>query len=108
MSSRTSKRQLRRPQASRTIRPSEVTTMTWRFARRVGTVLDAACLVAGIARMRVHDLRHAHASLWLMAGGSLADVQRNLGHSTPVLTSETAISARTIGSRRWITACHWD
>jgi len=35
------------------------------------------------------DLRHAHASLWLMAGGSLADVQRNLGHSTPVLTSET-------------------
>ena len=31
----------------------------------------------------------AHASLWLMAGGSLADVQRNLGHSTPVLTSET-------------------
>jgi integrase len=34
-------------------------------------------------------LRHAHASLWLMAGGSLANVQRNLGHSTPVLTSET-------------------
>ena len=24
-----------------------------------------------------------------MAGGSLADVQRNLGRSTPVLTSET-------------------
>jgi hypothetical protein len=24
-----------------------------------------------------------------MSGGSLADVQRNLGHSTPVLTSET-------------------
>jgi integrase len=39
--------------------------------------------------MRVHDLRHAHASLWLMAGGSIADVQRNLGHSTPVLTTET-------------------
>jgi hypothetical protein len=39
--------------------------------------------------MRVHDLRHVHASLWLMASGSLADVQRNLGHSTPVLTSET-------------------
>ena len=56
---------------------------------RMGVVLDAACKAAGIARMRVHDLRHAHASLWLMAGGSLADVQRNLGHSTPVLTSET-------------------
>lgn len=24
-----------------------------------------------------------------MAGGTLTDVQRNLGHSTPVLTSET-------------------
>ena len=58
-------------------------------AVRVGDVLDAACKAAGIPRMRVHDLRHAHASLWLMAGGSLADVQRNLGHSTPVLTSET-------------------
>jgi integrase len=39
--------------------------------------------------MCVHDLRHAHASLWLMSGGSLADVQRNLGHTSPVLTSET-------------------
>jgi integrase len=56
---------------------------------RMGGVLDVACNAAGIPRMRVHDMRHAHASLWLMAGGSLADVQRNLGHSTPVLTSET-------------------
>ena len=56
---------------------------------KVGEILDAACARARIPRMRAHDLRHAHASLWLMAGGSLADVQRNLGHSTPVLTSET-------------------
>jgi integrase len=56
---------------------------------RLSTVLDSACKAAGVARMRIHDLRHAHASLWLMAGGSLADVQRNLGHSTPMLTSET-------------------
>jgi integrase len=56
---------------------------------KIGLILDAACGRAGIVRMRTHDLRHAHASLWLMAGGSLADVQRNLGHSTPVLTSET-------------------
>ena len=56
---------------------------------KIGEILDTACARAGIPRMRAHDLRHAHASLWLMAGGSLADVQRNLGHSTPVLTSET-------------------
>jgi integrase len=56
---------------------------------RLHKILDGACARSGVARRRVHDLRHAHASLWLMAGGSLADVQRNLGHSTPVLTSET-------------------
>lgn len=56
---------------------------------KIGAILDGACKRAKIPRMRIHDLRHAHASLWLMAGGSLADVQRNLGHSTPVLTSET-------------------
>lgn len=56
---------------------------------RLANVLNPACTAAGVARMRVHDLRHAHASLWLMSGGSLADVQRNLGHSSPVLTSET-------------------
>lgn len=52
-------------------------------------VLDGACKAAGVPRMRIHDLRHAHASLWLMSGGTIADVQRNLGHSTPVLTTET-------------------
>jgi integrase len=56
---------------------------------RLRPFLDAACKAVGLPRMRVHDLRHAHASLWLMAGGSLSDVQRNLGHSTPMLTSET-------------------
>jgi integrase len=48
---------------------------------RLAAILDSACTAARVDRMRVHDLRHAHASLWLMAGGSLADVQRNLGHS---------------------------
>jgi len=55
----------------------------------LAVILNAACTAAGVPRMRVHDLRHAHASLWLMGGGTIADVQRNLGHSTPVLTTET-------------------
>lgn len=58
-------------------------------AVKLGPILDEACKAAGVPRMRVHDLRHAHASLWLMAGGTIADVQRNLGHSTPILTTET-------------------
>lgn len=56
---------------------------------RLAKVMDAACSATGVRRMRIHDLRHAHASLWLMAGGTLTDVQRNLGHSTPVLTAST-------------------
>jgi integrase len=55
----------------------------------LGTVLDAVCKAAGVRRMRVHDLRHANASLWLMNGGSLTDVQHNLGHSSPLVTSES-------------------
>lgn len=51
-------------------------------------MLDTACDAVGVPRMRVHDLRHACASLWLMARGTLADVQRNLGHSTPVITDQ--------------------
>ena len=58
-------------------------------ARTPQVVLRTACKAAGVPPMRLHDLRHAHAGLFLMAGGSLTDVQRNLGHSTPVLTSET-------------------
>jgi integrase len=52
-------------------------------------ILDAACAAAGVPRMRIHDLRHANASLWLMNGGSLTDVQHNLGHSSPLVTSAT-------------------
>ena len=69
--------------------PHPVTGEAMTSDTKLGPFLDSACEKAGVPRMRVHDLRHAHASLWLMAGGSLADVQRNLGHSTPVLTSET-------------------
>lgn len=55
---------------------------------KLGKLLDDACKVAGVPRMRVHDLRHAAASLFLMGGGSLHDAQRNLRHSTPQITSE--------------------
>lgn len=52
----------------------------------LNAIVRKACDAAGVAPIRVHDLRHAHAGLWLMAGGSIADVQRNLGHSSPLLT----------------------
>jgi hypothetical protein len=45
-----------------------------------------ACKKAGLAGVRVHDLRHAHAS-WLLAGGAdLQVVKERLGHASIATT----------------------
>lgn len=41
---------------------------------------------AGLANLRLHDLRHSFASLAVGAGASLYDVQTLLGHSSPNMT----------------------
>ena len=40
----------------------------------------------GLRRVRVHDLRHSCASLWLAAGVDIAEVSRALGHASPLVT----------------------
>jgi len=52
-------------------------------------VLRTALARAGMPRIRVHDLRHAAASFFLMAGGDVFTLQKILGHSTPQLVSDT-------------------
>jgi integrase len=52
-------------------------------------VLRVALARAGLSRVRVHDLRHAFASFFVMAGGDIFTLQRILGHSTPQLVSDT-------------------
>lgn len=54
---------------------------------KLDAVVRAACVRIGVEPFRVHDLRHSFASLWLMNGGSLADLQMSLGHSSPLVTS---------------------
>jgi integrase len=49
-------------------------------------VLRAALKRVGLPQIRIHDLRHVYASHWLMAGGSLADLKRNLGHHSVAFT----------------------
>ena len=49
-------------------------------------VWDRALTVAGLARRRVHDLRHHYASQRIALGHSLADVSRSLGHHSVAFT----------------------
>jgi len=46
--------------------------------------------VAGVAHLRIHDLRHSFASLAVNSGASLYEVQAMLGHSTPQMTQRYA------------------
>ena len=48
----------------------------------------AATVAAGIPDVRVHDLRHTAASLWLAAGADPKVVQRVLGHATAAMTMD--------------------
>ena len=48
--------------------------------------LNAAA--AGVPDVRVHDLRHTAASLWLAAGADPKVVQRVLGHATAAMTMD--------------------
>ena len=45
---------------------------------------------AGLKRIRVHDLRHTFASHYIMNGGSLAELQGLLGHTSPSMTLKYA------------------
>lgn len=68
------------------------------FHRANGTPLNpstvqraftAAIAAAGLPPIRLHDTRHAAATLWLASGASLDDVKRALGHSSIAITSDT-------------------
>jgi integrase len=48
----------------------------------------AAKVTAGVPDVRVHDLRHTAASLWLAAGADPKVVQRVLGHATAAMTMD--------------------
>jgi integrase len=54
--------------------------VTRRFSRIVA--------MAGLPQIRLHDLRHASASLGLASGESLLEVSRRLGHSSLAITAD--------------------
>lgn len=50
----------------------------------------AVCREAGIENFRLHDLRHTFASMAVMSGASLYDVQKLLGHKDIAMTQRYA------------------
>ena len=48
----------------------------------------AATAAIGVPRLRVHDLRHTAASVWLAAGADAKVVQRILGHASAAMTMD--------------------
>ena len=44
---------------------------------------------SGVKKIRIHDLRHSHASLLIMNGGNIVAVSKRLGHSSVNMTLNT-------------------
>jgi integrase len=67
-------------------------TLSERQARYDSTVRRAFCSivrVAGLTRLRIHDLRHTAATLMLRAGIDPKVVSERLGHATVSITLDS-------------------
>lgn len=63
----------------------------WVFSQSIGyphlsRLLERIATSAGIQPIRFHDLRHTFASIFMMSGGLIYDLQKLLGHSTILMT----------------------
>ncbi len=58
--------------------PDSITSEFQRMARRV----------ANLPVIRLHDLRHTHATLWLEGGGDMLVLSRRLGHASYRITAD--------------------
>lgn len=58
------------------------------YPRTLTTIFNRLIKKAEVTKIRIHDLRHTHASLMLEAGNSLKDVQDRLGHKSIKTTGD--------------------
>jgi integrase len=79
---------VRSGQRSKWVFPGQVTETMDATAWRRRT-FDVMVKLAGLSKMRVHDLRHTYASLMLANGQPLIYVQRQLGHHSIQITADT-------------------
>ena len=82
----------------RTIRSPDSKVEDYVFCHKDGTPIHPQVLSdafkrlvgqSGLPRIRLHDLRHTHATLLLKAGVHIKVVSERLGHSTPGFTMAT-------------------
>jgi integrase len=88
-------------------------TNEWMFPSLVGTPLregnwkravgwNAAKVAVGRPDLRVHDLRHTAASIWLGSGADPKVVQRILGHASATMTMD--LYGHLIDGNLWVAA----
>ncbi|ALC83929.1 MULTISPECIES: site-specific integrase [Bacillus] len=58
------------------------------YFRTFTTIFNRIIKEANVPKIRVHDIRHTHATLMLEAGASLKDVQERLGHTSIQMTGD--------------------
>ncbi|MCP3028356.1 site-specific integrase [Halobacillus sp. A5] len=58
------------------------------YPRTLTTIFNRLIKKSKVTKIRIHDLRHTHASLMLEAGNSLKDVQDRLGHKSIKTTGD--------------------
>ncbi len=74
-----------------------INTKTKEPLTAVNTVWGRIRIAAGLPKLRIHDLRHQHASMLVNSGRSLYEVQAILGHSDPSVTQRYShLSTRTL------------
>ena len=57
--------------------------------RKLDDAIANACKKTGVKRIRVHDLRHSHASLLINMNQDIASISKRLGHSSISMTLDT-------------------
>ena len=80
-------RQPQKPQPNQLVFPSPA---TGRAYTSIFSAWDQARRQAGLANLRVHDLRHTFAAYLVNAGRSLYEVQQLLGHRSSAMTERYA------------------
>jgi integrase len=72
----------------------------------VSSAFGSACKRASVSRMRVHDLRHLHASLLIGEGVPVTVVSARLGHASTAIT--TSVYAHALRGSEGIAALAFD